>query len=754
MGLVIVALMPVVLALAMIAAEQRRQAIESVYQNSLFLARLAASNQQQLIEGARDILVTLSQVPAIQNNDRAACLFFLRNVLMHYPLYANFGAADRHGNVFCMTLPQKYPLNIAEKAYYQQTLQSREFTISEYQINPLTRQAIMTLAYPILSPDEETIGIVFAELDLRWLDQFRFSTILPAEARFRVLDRRGFILTAYPTREDLIGTQLPEQALLSYLTTHQDGLIEYKSPSEGNRLYAFTSLPASEKDALYLLIDIPTKAILDKPTKNLMLTLSALGVGALMALIVAWFGSNYLILRQVNELVHATRLLSRGNLKARARDLHKGDELSELAGAFNEMAKTLEQRQLEQQRSQEQIKKQKEKAEMFARVASRLNAHLELNSVLEAIAEELLATFGVAAAGVLIYNGEGEKLDRYLMLNPTQKNLLERITTLPVEELIEYVPDRHTTFIDLQPEDGKSQKDNGHPVAGGEKIVAVTMKHEGRLIGYLIVFVQSMETIGTDELTLLQGIAEEAALAITNARLYQALKDEEAARATLLSSLITAQEDERKRIARELHDETSQSLTALLVGLDTLKMAYHLNPERLEEHLSGLKSVAEEMLNNIHRLIANLRPALLDDLGLVAAITWYGDLRLSANGIAFDFDYDGLYDRYPSKVEATLFRIVQEALTNVIRHAQATQVKIRLSQSDTDILLSIEDDGIGFDPQILHRPTPKHGLGLRGMLERTMILGGKLELNTAPQKGTHILVSIPLSQVWVADGKN
>lgn len=753
MGLVIIALMPVVITLAIIASEQRRQAIETAHQNSLFLARLAAANQQRLIEGARDILITLSQVPAIRSNDRAACLFFLRNVLMHYPLYANFGAADGNGNVFCMTLPQKYPLSIGDKEYFRQTIETRDFTISEYQINPINLQAIVTLAYPILSPEGSATGIVFAELDLRWLEHFKLSANLPAEARVRVIDRSGRILASFPTEDEEIGTYLSEPDLLAHVIAHEDGLIEYQNARESTNLYAFTSLPASNDNALYILIETPAKAILEKPTKNLVLTLTALATGAFLALIVAWVGSDYLILRQVNELVRATRLLSKGNLAVRAQDLHKGDELSELAIAFNEMAKALEYRQLEQLRSQEQIRKQKEKAETLARIASRLNAHLEMSSVLEAIAEEVSDTLGVPAVGIFIYQGEG-KTDRYLRVEPAYQELVSKIETLPLDDFASQIQDSPAAFLDLQPYFGDNGGDHGKMSGAILGVIVAMMKHEGKRIGYLVAFVPATETIDPNELTLLQGMADEAALAITNARLVQALKDEEQARATLLSNLITAQEDERKRIARELHDETSQSLTALLVGLDTLKIAFHLHPERVEGHLQNLKAVTEEMLNNIHRLISNLRPALLDDLGLIAAITWYGELRLSARGIEFDFDCDGLYDRYPSNVEATLFRIVQEAITNIIRHAQATKVKIKLSQSESAICLKIEDNGIGFDPQILQRPTPKHGLGLRGMLERTMILGGTLEVNTAPQRGTCIQVSIPLARTLLTNGKN
>ncbi len=738
MGLVIIALVPVIIALVVIAAEQRRQAIETAYRNSLFLAKLAAANQERLIEGARNILVTLSQIPAIQHNDRAACLFFLRNVLMQHPVYANFGAADRSGNVFCMTLPQKFPLNIADKEYFQSSLTQGDFSISEIEINALNSQAMITLAYPILV-GEEVQGVVFAELDLRWLQQFVLLASLPKGANFRVHDREGKILAYYPNGDELIGKLMPERELIAYIVSKQEGLIEARDGSGNRRLYAFTPLPAAEDTSLFIVVDVPTEEILARPTQNLTLTILALITGAVLALIVAWFGSKILILRQVNELVRVTRQLSQGNLGVRARDLHKGDELSELAKAFNEMAKTLEYRQSEQLRSQEQIKRQKDRAETLARVASRLNTQLELSSVLEAICDEVLLALQVPVVSILLLKRGEKSIEQYIRTQPHHADCLPPIQSLPFQELVTEVEDGQPLVISLHSYFDK--------VSSIQSLIVLAMRHEDKLIGYLLVFVPVLEMIDPDELTLLQGIADEAAMAIMNAQLYQALRDEEQAQARLLSSLITAQEEERKRIARELHDETSQTLTALLVGLDTLKMAYQLNPHRIEHHLQDLKTITEEMLSNIHRLIANLRPALLDDLGLIAAITWYGDMRLTPLGIEFDFDCDGLNDRYPSELETALFRIVQEALTNVIRHANASMVKIRLLQSDSDVILDIRDNGVGFDPRILQNNKPQRGLGLLGMQERIAILGGKFDLITAPGEGTQIRITIPLSFV-------
>ncbi len=272
-------------------------------------------------------------------------------------------------------------------------------------------------------------------------------------------------------------------------------------------------------------------------------------------------------------------------------------------------------------------------------------------------------------------------------------------------------------------------------------LICANLVHEGNLIGRLDLFADEGALIGEDEITLLKGIADEAALAITNARLYTALRLEERARADLLHQVIGAQEDERMRISRELHDETSQSLTALLVGLDTIRIAAQSDISRIDSHIHDLKSITEGMLTNIHRLITDLRPSLLDDLGLVAAIEWYGEQRLKPYGLTFRLQNDTLKERLPRPVETALFRIVQEGLTNILRHAKASSVMVRLNQDHDLITLEICDDGVGFDPQWLRSLDPGgRGLGLRGMRERATILGGSLELDSAPGEGTTVRI--------------
>lgn len=225
------------------------------------------------------------------------------------------------------------------------------------------------------------------------------------------------------------------------------------------------------------------------------------------------------------------------------------------------------------------------------------------------------------------------------------------------------------------------------------------------------------------------------------------LTKQETARANLLQHVITAQEDERKRIARELHDETSQALTALMVSLESVSLDLVDNPQLAAERLRMTQSVAEGMLENIHRLISDLRPSLLDDLGLISAIMWYSDQRLKPLGIKFNLESNLQNQRLSPAMEIALYRIVQEAFTNIIRHAQASQVTVRLCLENGSLTLQVEDDGLGFDPQILSSgDAGVTSMGLLGMQERVSILKGEFALRSMPGKGTTISIRVPVKQ--------
>jgi signal transduction histidine kinase len=219
------------------------------------------------------------------------------------------------------------------------------------------------------------------------------------------------------------------------------------------------------------------------------------------------------------------------------------------------------------------------------------------------------------------------------------------------------------------------------------------------------------------------------------------LREREEARAQLLRKVISAQEDERKRIARELHDETTQSLAVLAMGLEGAQDAIRAGRT---PHLDEVKAVAVRTLEDVHRIILDLRPSVLDDLGLLSAIRWYGERHLQTRGISVRCEFGELDRRLPPEMETALFRICQEAMSNVARHAQATAVLIEVGLEGDVFRIDIEDDGRGFDPDAAARREGRRSWGLMGIRERAEILGGSARVESSPGKGTRVEVRIPV----------
>jgi signal transduction histidine kinase len=222
-------------------------------------------------------------------------------------------------------------------------------------------------------------------------------------------------------------------------------------------------------------------------------------------------------------------------------------------------------------------------------------------------------------------------------------------------------------------------------------------------------------------------------------------KQAEEIRALLLNQVITVQEEERRRIARELHDETAQSLASLLLGLSALQEARTLRAARTQA--GDLHRVATRALAEVRRLAWGLRPAVLDDLGLATALERYAQEFGRTRGITVTVESAGLAGgRLPAAVETSLYRIMQEALSNVARHAGARKVRVQLEHRDGSVALVVEDDGQGFDPaQPPARPTAARGLGIHSMRERAAVHRGALAIDSAPERGTRVSVEIPVT---------
>jgi signal transduction histidine kinase len=242
---------------------------------------------------------------------------------------------------------------------------------------------------------------------------------------------------------------------------------------------------------------------------------------------------------------------------------------------------------------------------------------------------------------------------------------------------------------------------------------------------------------------LLRQHAELDTLNQENARLLAELRSKNERLQQLFQSAIVAREAERKRLARELHDETGQALTSILLRLKALQA--ETDPEVIADRLNGLRYLTSQTLEDVRRLAVDLRPAALDDLGLVPAIRAYVQAVAEQSQLRIRLEAVETEARLSPEIEIVLYRAVQESLTNVVRHACASQVDVCLAQAPEQVQLTVRDDGRGLS---LHA-TDNGGLGLEGMRERVALAGGSFQARTLATGGTEICLSLPVEKAAV-----
>ena len=262
-------------------------------------------------------------------------------------------------------------------------------------------------------------------------------------------------------------------------------------------------------------------------------------------------------------------------------------------------------------------------------------------------------------------------------------------------------------------------------------------------------FAAALEEGGVDlilaDYDIVSSLTSQAASALENAWLYKELDDRERALQNLAKSLLVAQEVERRRVAYEVHDGLAQVAVAAHQNLQAFARRYAPETEQGRRELDRILGQVRTTVSDARRVIANLRPTALDDLGLAAAISLEVE-RLNEEGYQVDCEEHLGEERLPREMEIALFRVAQEALTNVRKHAGTKWLKIELQRRDTEVYLEVRDFGRGFDPAAVQTlgGRPGERVGFAGMRERVGMLGGELEIQSRPEAGTFVVAIIPL----------
>ena len=338
------------------AWEQRRMEKTQAQEIALRLARFIAAEQKQIVESTRQLLFTLAQLPEVRQTERGKCHAIFAGLLKQFPMYANLGIIAPDGNVRCNAIEVYSRANAFDRAYFQQTLETRDFSAGDYQIGRITGRPALNFGYPILSQTGSVQAVVFAVLDLGWLNQLPAHMQLPPDTSLTLLDRNGVVLIRYPEKR-LVGQHLKEISLAKIiLSQRREGTMEALDFDDVPRLIAFAPMAGTTlKQSAIIVVGIPQKVAYAPVNKLFLQNLSGLGLAAVIALILAWLFAQFSILRPVNTLVDTTKWLAAGDLSSRTKLSHGAGELNQLARAFDEMAVSLEKRQAQAEHAEKAL---------------------------------------------------------------------------------------------------------------------------------------------------------------------------------------------------------------------------------------------------------------------------------------------------------------------------------------------------------------------------------------------------------------
>jgi PAS domain S-box-containing protein len=403
----------------------------------------------------------------------------------------------------------------------------------------------------------------------------------------------------------------------------------------------------------------------------------------------------------------------------------------------------LEQNNRELERLYESEQRDRKIAETLSSASSAFSQTLDVDLVMKTILDCVQSIILCDVAFIVLSDSESHLAVRAIRGSDsfeTPTELLNNLVDLVNEPLIKSYFDLHESIL-IQ--DSRSVPGWNPPaqLASMHNWFGVPLETMGKVIGMVVVAKFEPEFFRSENLQLVEAVIGQATVALQNAWLFEQVRAGRERMQMLSHRLVEIQESERRYISRELHDETGQTLTSLKLGLHLLEQEIIDNPNALT-HVADLKNLADQVLESLHQLSINLRPASLDHLGLIETLKNLVETVGQRSGLNTHFKtLDNIQVRhFREDIETSIYRIVQEALTNVVRHAQASYVDVILENQNEKILLIVEDDGIGFDTSLVRN---NGRLGLLGMQERAEMLGGTLLIESTPGSGTTLVAEIP-----------
>ncbi len=383
----------------------------------------------------------------------------------------------------------------------------------------------------------------------------------------------------------------------------------------------------------------------------------------------------------------------------------------------------------------------------LSKISSTVNEQWDLDAILRIALDIVLEIINGTIAGVMLIDEESDSLS-YRMQRGLSAKYADTVRLRLGEGIAGTVAKSGTPIlVEDVSVDTRAAHGDLVKMEGLKGFVSVPLKTTDKIVGVMNVASRMPGKFTEDDLNLLTSIGHQIATAVEQARLCERLAMASERYQELLRRALTAQEEERKRIARELHDETSQQLTSLALSLQAVIGLAEIKGVGDAEFMGKLKRAHSNAIyagSEIVKLMKELRPTLLDELGMAAAIRRYAKDTLEPHGISVTTQMKGAEERFQPEVEVTLFRVAQGAIGNVLKHSEAKNARIVLDCNANECMLQVEDDGKGFDARKLTKVDASgRGAGLFTMKERIKLVGGYCRVESQPGRGTRIKVRVP-----------
>jgi signal transduction histidine kinase/HAMP domain-containing protein len=626
-------------------------------------------------------------------------------------------------------------------------------------VMPDRQRAFASLAVPIRDRGSRTVGVLVAALDPGQPG----LNLLPARPmgdalRVQLINTDGWVL-AGSVRDDL-DSEMDEAHAVLLADLMQRRVAGYRihelpplQSADGKVVQVSSHMvayaPVSLLPAWGVVVEQPKDVVLATP-RQLEVRLGLAGIAMLLlAGTVAWLDVRRVV-RPLQHLTSGARRFAAGDLEEPIL-LERSDELGVLAHAFETMRQRLRaslaevsewNRELERRvaaRTSEVERRNQELATLNA-IAETTSGTLDSSQMLERTLDRVLEITGAEMGCFRVAEGESGRLSL-----AAARGLPDVLRDQGVcSDACVYGRATSVHGQALTGTGGGDRDSEACHAVGLRACVAVPLEAGQRNQGVLFLGSQQAGYFERINLATLSAIGRQVGMALVNARLFESLRARERERAELLQRVIAGQEEERRRLAQELHDQTSQALASLQLGLD--RLAAGVDSSAQARRVAGkLRRVAEQTLEEVHHLAVELRPSVLDDVGLVAALQRYVREWAEHGNTSFDFvpvGVEGL--RLVPAAETAVYRIVQAALTNIAQHAEAQHVSVILQRREGNLVAVVEDDGRGFDPAgVRTRPLGRR-LGLAGMEERAALIGATLTLESTPGAGSSVFLEVPV----------